>query len=192
MITLATAKTLLGISTTTYDAQLTLLIPMVEGDVRRILNNQFNEKIDCAFESGSTTITGIWNLKDEERYMSYRSITSRLTNPVEIGRILKHPNIPEEAYVTDYDEEDGIATISQATTGVGDYVITSISNGMLFPIAKMLAFKMNGMNTNVESGDITSKSMGVLSVSYAQHIDKQWGYPIDILRDLGTPIQRVG
>jgi hypothetical protein len=194
MITLDTVKTLLNITTTDYDIQLAMLIPMVENDVRRILNNQFNEKVDCTFESGSTTISNLWNLRSAqtERYFQYGTGVQRLANPIEIGRVLTHPNIPDETYITAYDEENGIATISQATTGAGNYVITSISNGMLFPIAKMLAFKMNGMNTNVESGDITSKSMGVLSVSYAQHIDKQWGYPIDILRDLGTPIQRVG
>ena len=179
MLKLDTIKTLLNITTTDYDAQLTLLMPMVENDVRRILNNQFNERVDCKFESGSTTISNLFNLP-------------RLTNPVEIGRILQHPNIPEETYITAYDEENGIATISQATTGAGDYVITSITYGMLIPIAKMCGFKMGGMTTNVCGGELASKSMGTVSVSYVQHIDKRWGYPMDILRDLGTSIQRVG
>ena len=178
MITLATIKTLLNITTTDYDAQLTLLIPMVEYDVRRILNNQFNEKIDCSFESGSTTITNIWNLK--------------LTNPIEIGRVVTHPNIPEETYITAYDEEEGIATISQATTGEGVYVISSINYGMFIPIARMAGFKLNGMTKQVCDGEIASKTIGPVSVSYVQHVDKKWGYPMDILRDLGTPIQRVG
>ena len=192
MITLATVKTLLNITTTDYDARLTLLLPMVENDVRRILNNQFNERVDCEFENGSTTISNLWNLRSSQtdRYFQYAS--SKLTNPVEIGRILQHPNIPEETYITAYDEENGIATISQATTGAGDYVITSITYGMLIPIAKMCGFKMNGMTTNVCGGELASKSMGTVSVSYVQHIDKRWGYPMDILRDLGTPIQRVG
>ena len=192
MITLATVKTLLNITTTDYDARLTLLLPMVENDVRRILNNQFNEKVDCEFENGSTTISNLWNIRSSQtdRYFQYTS--SKLTNPVEIGRILQHPNIPEETYITAYDEENGIATISQATTGAGDYVITSITYGMLIPIAKMCGFKMGGMTTNVCGGELASKSMGPVSVSYVQHIDKRWGYPMDILRDLGTPIQRVG
>ena len=192
MITLATIKALLNITTTDYDARLTLLMPMVENDVRRILNNQFNEKVDCTFENGSTTISNLWNLRSSQtdRYFQYTS--SKLTNPVEIGRILQHPNIPEETYITAYDEENGIATISQATTGSGDYVITSITYGMLIPIAKMCGFKLNGMSRQVCDGEIASKSMGTVSVSYVQHIDKRWGYPMDILRDLGTPIQRVG
>ncbi|NLX75691.1 MAG: phage head-tail connector protein [Synergistaceae bacterium] len=180
MITLATVKTLLNITTTDYDAQLTLLMPMVENDVRRILNNQFNEKVDCTFENGSTTISNIWNLR------------SKLTNPVEIGRVLEHPSIPEETYITAYDEENGIATISQATTGEGDYVISSINYGMFIPIAKMAGFKLNGMSRQVCDGEIASKTIGPVSVSYVQHVDKRWGYPMDILRDLGTPIQRVG
>ena len=192
MITLATVKTLLNITTTDYDARLTLLLPMVENDVRRILNNQFNERVDCEFENGSTTISNLWNLRSSQTYRYYPHTSSRLTNPVEIGRILQHPNIPEEAYITAYDEENGIATISQATTGAGDYVITSITYGMLIPIAKMCGFKMGGMTTNVCNGELASKSMGTVSVSYVQHIDKRWGYPMDILRDLGTPIQRVG
>ena len=180
MITLATVKTLLNITTTDYDARLTLLMPMVENDVRRILNNQFNEKVDCTFENGSTTITNLWNLRP------------KLTNPVEIGRVLEHPSIPEETYITAYDEENGIATISQATTGDGDYVISSINYGMFIPIAKMAGFKLNGMSRQVCDGEIASKTIGPVSVSYVQHIDKRWGYPMDILRDLGTPIQRVG
>ncbi len=178
MITLATVKTLLNIATTDYDAQLTLLIPMVENDVRRILNNQFNEKVDCTFESGSTTITNIRNLK--------------LTNPIEIGRVVTHPNIPDETYITAYDEKNGVATLSQATTGEGTYVISSINYGMVIPIAKMAGFKLNGMTKQVCDGEIASKTIGPVSVSYVQHVDKKWGYPMDILRDLGTPIQRVG
>ena len=192
MITLATVKTLLNITTTDYDARLTLLLPMVENDVRRILNNQFNERVDCEFENGSTTISNLWNLRSSQTGSYFQYTPSKLTNPVEIGRILQHPNIPEEAYITAYDEENGIATISQATTGAGDYVITSITYGMLIPIAKMCGFKMGGMTTNVCGGELASKSMGTVSVSYVQHIDKRWGYPMDILRDLGTPIQRVG
>ena len=192
MITLATVKTLLNITTTDYDARLTLLLPMVENDVRRILNNQFNERVDCEFENGSTTISNLWNLRSSQtdRYFQYTS--SKLTNPVEIGRILQHPNIPEETYITAYDEENGIATISQATTGDGDYVISSINYGMFIPIAKMAGFKLNGMSRQVCDGEIASKTIGPVSVSYVQHIDKRWGYPMDILRDLGTPIQRVG
>ena len=192
MITLATIKTLLNITTTDYDAQLNLLIPMVENDVRRILNNQFNEKVDCEFESGSTTITNIWNGKSAYIEGYFVAGIKKLTNPIEIGRVVTHPNIPEETYITAYDEEEGIATISQATTGEGDYVISSITYGMLMPIARMLGFKLNGMTKNVCYGEIASKTIGPVSVSYVQHIDKRWGYPIDILRDLGTPVQRVG
>ncbi len=192
MITLATVKTLLNITTADYDARLTLLLPMVENDVRRILNNQFNERVDCEFENGSTTISNLWNLRSSQtgRYFQYTS--SKLTNPIEIGRILQHPNIPEETYITAYDEENGIATISQATTGEGTYVISSINYGMFIPIAKMAGFKLNGMTTKVCDGELASKTIGPVSVSYVQHIDKRWGYPMDILRDLGTPIQRVG
>lgn len=192
MITLATVKTLLNITTTDYDARLTLLLPMVENDVRRILNNQFNEKVDCTFENGSTTISNLWNLRSSQTGSYFHYTPSKLTNPVEIGRILQHPNIPEETYITAYDEENGIATISQATTGDGDYVISSITYGMFIPIAKMAGFKLNGMTKQVCDGEIASKTIGPVSVSYVQHVDKKWGYPMDILRDLGTPIQRVG
>lgn len=178
MLKLETVKTLLNITTSDYDAQLTLLIPMVENDVRRILNNQFNEKVDCVFESGSTTIMNIWNRK--------------LTNPIEIGRVLQHPSIPDETYITAYDKKNGVATISQATTGEGAYVISSINYGMFVPIARMAGYKLNCMTKQVCDGEIASKTIGPVSVSYVQHVDKKWGYPIDILRDLGTPIQRVG
>ena len=192
MITLATIKTLLNITTSDYDAQLTLLIPMVENDVRRILNNQFNETVDCTFENGSTTIKNIWNLKSTYNERYFGEGVKKLTNPIEIGRVVTHPNIPDETYITAYDEENGIATISQATTGAGIYVISSINYGMFVPIARMAGYKLNGMTKQVCDGEIASKTLGPVSVSYVQHADKKWGYPMDILRDLGTPIQRVG
>ena len=195
MLKIETAKTLLNITTTDYDAQLNMLLPMVENDVRRILNNQFNEKVDCEFGLGSTTIANLWNLRSAQADRYFQYTTSKLTNPVEIGRILQHPNIPEETYITAYDEENGVATISQTTTGSGTYVISSINYGMLIPIAKMLGFKLAGMSASFNStcfGEVASKTMLGVSVSYVQHIDKKWGYPMDIIRDLGTPIQRVG
>ena len=82
MIKLDTIKTLLNITTTDYDASLTLLLPMVENDVRRILNNQFNEKVDCTFENGSTTISNLWNLRSSQTDRYFQNTLSKLTNPI--------------------------------------------------------------------------------------------------------------
>ena len=105
MITLATIKTLLNITTTDYDAQLTLLIPMVENDVRRILNNQFNEKVDCVLKSGSTAYPYQW--------------ITETPAPIEIGRVVNHPNIPDETHITTLLTRSNCCYISQATTGAG-------------------------------------------------------------------------
>ena len=190
MITLETVKTLLGIVTTDDDAPINLLIPMVSNDVRRILNNSFNEKVYCTFKAGIKQVTGLNPIGSHPSTYGTREV--KLNNPLEIGRMLAHPNLPEETYITAWDYETGIAEISEDPISDGEYVITSITYGMLIPIAKMCGFKMGGMTTKVCDGELASKSMGTVSVSYVQHSDQRWGYPLDILRDLGTPIQRVG
>ena len=190
MITLETVKTLLGIVTTDDDAQNNLLIPIVSKDVRRILNNSFNEKVYCTFKAGINQVTGLNPAGSHTRTYGTREV--KLNNPIEIGRILAHPNLPEETYITAWDYETGIAEISEEPISDGENVITSITYGMLIPIAKMVGYKLGGFTKAPCAGEISSKTIGPVSVSYVQHIDKRWGYPMDILRDLGTPIQRVG
>lgn len=181
MISLAKVKELLGITGTTYDAQIALMLPLVESDVRRILNHHFREKVYCTYTFGSTTISGLTSLLYERNF----------DHPVEIGRVIEGVGIPADTYVTDYDEETGEATISNATTDSGNYVRTSIQIGQWIPIAKMVWFKISKLNTDEDWKRVASQTMGPVSISFVDTIDARTGYPIDLIKDLGKGYQRV-
>lgn len=180
MITLAIVKSMLGIATTTYDTQINAFLPIVQSDVRRILNNRFDEKIDCTFASGATRISGLEYL--------------HLDNRLEVGRVVTHANIPEGTYITAYDHETGIATISETTTGAGSYIYTSVLIAQWQAIARMIWYRISKATTSYGvDANIESKSIGDVSVSFdVSKINKTYGYPQSIIDDLGTPYQRIG
>ena len=193
MITLATVKTMLGLVATTYDTQISFFIPIIESDVRRILNHKFDEKVYCSFDSGSTTISSLYSYKNDDSWYSLLNAT-KLDHDIVVGRVIYHPNIPDGAYITAYDDDSGIATISQATTGAGEYIRTSILISQWQAMARMIWFRINKstISTAVDA-TITSKSIGDVSVSFdVTQINKTYGYPQSIIDDLGTPYQRIG
>ena len=188
MITLAIVKSMLGISDTTYDTQINVFLPIVQSDVRRIINNRFDEKIDCTFASGATHISGLLTYLDP--YKEYLHLDNRL----EVGRVITHANIPEGTYITAYDHETGIATISETTTGAGSYIYTSVLIAQWQAIARMIWYRISKATTSYGvDANIESKSIGDVSVSFdVSKINKTYGYPQSIIDDLGTPYQRIG
>ena len=189
MITLEIVKSMLGIAVDTYDTQINTFLPIVQADVRRILNNPFDEKVYCTFDDDSTTL---YNLQS---YLgTYYVDQIKLNNKVEVGRVITHTNIPTGAYITAYDDEYGIATISETTTGAGTYIRTSISIAQWQAIARMIWYRISKATTSYGvDANIESKSIGDVSVTFdVTKINKTYGYPQSIIDDLGTPYQRIG
>lgn len=182
MITLTQVKSYLGITGTTYDAQISLMIPIVESDVRRILNHNFHEKIYAVITSGSADIT---------LYSEYGIPLRPLDHPIEVGRVIDSVCYSEGTYVTAYDEDTRVATLSTNAIADGTYLYTSIDIGMWFTLSKMVWFKISKLNTNNDWEKVQSKTMGVVSVTFATNIDQRTGYPADLIKDLGSPFQRI-
>jgi len=182
MITLSQVKSYLGITGTTYDAQISLMIPIVEADVRRILNHSFHEKVYATITSGSADIT---------LYSAYGINVKPVDHPIEVGRVIDSICFSEGTYVTAFDEETLVATLSTTAIASGTYLFTSIDIGMWFTLSKMVWFKISKLNTNNDWEKVQSKTMGVVSVTFATNIDQRTGYPADLMKDLGSPFQRV-
>lgn len=182
MISLTKVKELLGIVTTDYDAQINLMIPIVESDVKRILNHRFDEKLWCKYYAGSNEIHELTGL-------SVKGLL--LDNDLVEGRVVEGIGIPDDTYITGYDELTMTATLSNPATADGTYIKTSIEIGQWFPIAKMIWFKISKLNTNEDWKRVQSQTMGPVSISFIDTVDAKTGYPIDLIKDLGVGYYRV-
>jgi hypothetical protein len=189
LISLATVKTQLGLTVTTYDATLTALIPIVSADVRRILNTEYNKYYACSFSSSSTLID--LSLYTYRKYEQYSGIAETQIN---IGTVLYNANLPDDTYVSEFDPLTGLFTLSATPTGVGSYVYPSISIAQWPVISKMIWYKYSKMNTKSASArGVSSESLGDLSITYSpSEINAQWDYPSVLLDDLGKPNARIG
>jgi len=187
LISLANIKTQLGIAsgTTTYDAAITALIPIVSSDIRRILNSSFDDYVSASFVSGSTTIA----ISTKKFY------TEVLTKPpYELGQVVYHPYIPVDTYLSSYNPLTGYYTLSATTTGDGDYINPTIKLSMFPTISKMIWYKYSKQNyTDSIARGISSESYGPVSITYSdKEINRQFDYPQVLIDDLGTPFCRVG
>lgn len=191
MINLARVKECLWLTDNQYNEQITKQIPMVINDVRRILNHQFRERVYCVFTSGATEISSLWNMPSPDSYRYVELNRRNLDHRIEIGRVLEGTGIVLGTYITEYDEVLGVATISNATTAAGDYVYTSIDYGMQNTIAKMIWYRVKKMNSNADWDRVASESMGPVRITYSLNTNSKWGYPDELVRDLGTPYQRI-
>lgn len=183
LISLDTVKAHLGINETTYNTAITTIIPIVSSDIRRILNNNFNNYITASFSSGSTAII----LYQEE-------LNSQFSPKYEMGQVIYHPNLPVDTYLQSYNPGTGFYILSVSATGAGDYIYPTITIAMWPAISKMIWYKYTKQNVTAASEkNVTSESYGPVSVQYAQNeINSQWDYPQKLIDDLGVPFARVG
>lgn len=188
LITLATVKKYLGITDSAQDTALSLQIPVVSADVRRILNNRFDNYSMAVYTSGSTDLNtyapGVTDFRK-----SYG-----ISVPLNMGDVVTGANIPDDTYIVSQDPDTGIYTMSQESTGAGDYIYPSINIAQWPTIAKMVAYRVS-KNTQASAGEknVVSKSIGGISVNYGQsEINKQWNYPQTLIDDLGVSYSEVG
>ena len=107
MVSVSKIKELLGITTTTYDTQITALLPVVKADVKRILNHNFHERI------WATIVEGESDFVYAER---------PLDNPIEFGRVIEGTGIPDDTYIIDYDSDLDTAYCNNEFTGSTDKI----------------------------------------------------------------------
>ena len=170
MITLSMVKTFLGIVGNSHDTMIKALIPVVEADVRRIMNHDYNRVVKAVVTDGSPYI-------DVGR------------DSIAVGTIVESPALPDGTYV-----ESGLGNLlklSANATADGSEVVATIDMGQAFTMAKMIWFKTTKANTSKDFKGIASKSMGPVSVTFSENLDKKTGYPEDLIKDLGIPFARI-
>ena len=184
LITLATVKTYLGLSATTYDANLTAMIPIVSADVRRILNNQYEEYLVADFDTTATDM-------EVSASTVYGVKTPRL--PLPIGTVVYNTNLPDDTYIAGYDSVLQVYTLSATPDDEGSSVYAHINISQWPTISKMAWYRSQKLSTSMPGEKAIAKSMGPLSITYgADEINAKWDYPQALIDDLGTPYQRVG
>lgn len=192
LISLATVKTQLGITASTYDSALSALLPIVSADIRRILHTRYDQYYECAFSAGDTTIDLLAYM-----YTTYNDIAYRtsLAAPMGLGRVLYSPSLAADTYLTAYNPATGLFTLSAAATGPGSYVYPTVSIAQWPAIAKMVWYKYSKQSTaHVDDmRGLSSYTVGVLSASYSDaEINKQYDYPQQLITDLGMPVASIG
>ena len=176
MVSVSKIKELLGITTNTYDTQITALLPIVKADVKRILNHNFHERIWATIVEGES---------------DFVYAQRPLDNPIEFGRVIEGIGIPDDTYIIDYDADADVAYCNNSFTADTDRIYTSISIAQWQAISKMIWFRIQGTSTKVKE-NLSAKSIGDVSVTFdTTRMNKLYGYPQSIIDDLGTPFQRV-
>jgi len=189
LISLASVKTQLGIAsgTTTYDASITAMLPIVSSDIRRILNCGYDKYIAATFSNADATLS-IYNS------MTYNQFVNTTYDNLELGQVVYHTSIPDDTYLKSYNPDTGKYTLSATPTGTGSYVYPSIKLSMFPTIAKMIWYKFSKQNmTSSIAKGISSESYGPVSISYSdKEINKRYDYPQVLIDDLGTPYAKIG
>ena len=171
---MATVKANLGLTDTALDAALTLLIPIVSTDVRRILNCQFDDNYPADIPSGTDQLSAIQGLC--------------------LGTVIYNPDIAEDTYITAWDQDTAIYTVSNSSTADIEWVNPTITIGQQSSISKMIYYRYSTQNiSDASKRNLTSKSIGVVSKSFADNeINSQWNYPQVLIDDLGSAFAEVG
>ena len=182
MITLDRAKTILNISSsdTQYDDRITLYIPLVEGDFRKISGYEFNWPICADYNQG------------ESFFKLYIAPNTPLDS-LKVGDYLIGDDITAGTYVLDNykipttDTEYAYrVNVSAPFTGSSKEVIKNIdgcrNQSDDVTISQMIWFQINSNTTTGQSSpDLKSKTVGPLSYTFSDgEIDKQYGYPTRI------------
>jgi len=189
VITLSKTKELLGLSVTTYDAEITAKIPYVDSVVKQITNNIWNWQID-----GNTT--------DGSPYIEIGSIRNYagcqpddIYEYIEIGMLAEGENIPSGAYVSEIytplslpitlgGAEYTTPVIKLSGNATADetaaLIYLGIPIGYQVIIAKGIWYMIQQTSTTLPEVGISSRSFGPLSVDYSEkdsQIDGRYGMP---------------
>lgn len=195
VITLETVKTFLGLSDTTYDAQITAQIPFIDAAVKQICNNNFSLQIYCGFTSGSKTVKVFsTEPESESRYPaeSFRwpsAALEQLLIDIPTGTMLEGSPVPSGAYIEDvfYSGDSQVSlyipsfTMSSAATATEDaYIYAGMNIAQQRIIAKGIWWAIGQVSTGIQATDWKSRNVGPLHVTRSDmdaKIDGKSGMP---------------
>lgn len=198
VITLTTVKTLLGLSDTTYDAQITAQIPLIDAAVKQICRNNFSLQIFCGFTYGSKTVK-VFSTEARERTqrVEYNSDSFRwpsaeleqLLIDIPTGTMLEGSLVPSGAYIEDVfysgDSHDSVYvpsfTMSAEATATEDaYIYAGMNIAQQRTIAKGVWWAIGQVSTGIQATDWKSRNVGPLHVTRSDmdaKIDGKSGMP---------------
>ena len=191
VITLAKAKEYLGISDTTYDAQITSYLPVIDAKVKDICRNNFNLQLNVGLTDTETTVvfSGIYNQPTPPEL-------KQLTNDLPVGTLLEGTGIATDTYISEVyyngPEQDGSTPpyfeLSTAATADNSGVIYAGINIAYQPlIAKGIWWLISQMSTDICANDWISRSDGGMSVSRSAEdskLDGKSGMPAWFVKGL--------
>lgn len=205
IITLEQVKQYLGIDDTSSDADITAMLPIVEAKVQQITRRDWariaratidgtryvelralgTDPFTDAYPSNSRSIGVNWMFDTEYEH-------------VEPGQMITGPGIPDDTFVeavykrrvvaggVTYDP--GTVLISNAATSSGDVdVELGFNRAYHRTVAKLVWWMIQDQSTDTPQGAIASKSLGDISVTYADagsQVDAQFGVPQWAIRGL--------
>ena len=174
--TLAEIKTLLGITDTSKDAQITALIPMVENDVLQYCNNSFESAF--ATWGGSVTPTQAGSVYT---FVGTAFLASLITSGdyIHVTGTLRNDGYYHVTNITD-------TVITVDSPMINEPAITASIAAVEIPAGLKIYFaKMIGWNVyNFKSSGLSSESIGNYSYSMKDGASGDAGYPADMLKGL--------
>lgn len=182
IIDLDTVKTNLGLSDTTYDAQISAQIPIIDAKVKQICNDNFNAQIVLDTTNGSAyaevyAAYDWWGGKRREHYRQ-SPMLKQIVGDIPVGTRIVGEGIPDGTYVSDVYytasvEFDGV-TYSNPTIKLSAEATATNSAAQCFygwniaynsVVSKGIWWLIKGASTTIEDDTWTSKSYGPVSVS---------------------------
>jgi len=190
VITLAKTKEYLGLGDTTYDAQITALLPVIDAKVKEICKNNFNLQVSATVTNTETAVALIDNY-----YGMSRPDIIQLSKDLPTGTLLEGTGIPADAYISEIyyngitsgDYEPPAFTLSEAADDDSSIIYAGINIAYQSVIAKGLWWLIGQTSTTICAHDWISKSEGGMSVSRSEadnKIDGKSGMPAGFVKSL--------
>ena len=202
VIDLATVKTNLGLSVSTYDTQITATIPIIDAKVKQICNNKFHNQIVLSTTSGSpyAEISALYYWWGGQCSRKDRSdpLVKQILQDIPIGTYLEGESIPRtsilEAFYDWPAEFDGTSYTSPFVKMAADATSTSSGAQGFYGwnkaydsvVSKGIWYLISQNSTNIDDNTWRSKSFGPLSVTKGDGggIDGTSGMPLWFVRGL--------
>lgn len=190
VIDLETTKKLLGIQDSTFDAQITDQLPLIDATVKQICRNNFNLQIYGKFTAGSK-IVNVYDTGDSCRVRKSWPTPEldALTRDISTGTLLEGEAVDPVGYVS----EVYYSGLSHGGIYIPSFLLdkNAVQSGSFFfyaginiayqkIIAKGIWYNIGQVSQSIDSLGWKSRNVGPLSVTKAEmdgKIDGKYGMP---------------
>lgn len=184
-----TVKTILQISVSTYDTLIDFYLPIISEDIDSITNQTWTVQYNGTLTNGSAVISSILVGSPTSSGVKFSDYLNRPTKGWLVSTVQN-----DNSAISDYDLDANTITVSDnatATVTGADVLINQFPKSKWVAAAQMIGFqivKNNGVDST-SKGNIKSRSMGPLSVTYEEldnALSNGFGYPNYIIQSLKT------